>query len=96
MFNVRVEYESTPIRHIAVQCPKCNNWFNGWDIVKNYSALRYEHQVNWAEFECPVCGKEFGGLQHNDKANIREVEYPEVYDGCLERKETWAKKCGFK
>lgn len=89
MFNVRVEYEDTPIRHIAVQCPKCNKWFNGWDIVKSYSALRYEHQINWAEFECPVCGEEFGGLQHNNKANIREVGYPEVYDGCLQRKETW-------
>ena len=25
--------------------------------------LRYEHDINWAEFECPACGKEFGGLQ---------------------------------
>ena len=39
--------------------------------------------------ECPVCGAEFGGLQHNDKANIKEVGHPEVYDGCLERKEIW-------
>ena len=35
MFNVRVEYESTPIRHIAVQCPKCGKWFKGWDIVQD-------------------------------------------------------------
>ena len=92
MFNVKVEYESTPIRHIAVQCPKCNKWFHGWDIVKGeraFDVLRYAHDINWAEFECPVCGEEFGGLQH--KANIKEVGHPEVYDGCLERKEivTW-------
>ena len=92
MFNVRVEYESTPIRHIAVQCPECNKWFHGWDIVKGeraFDVLRYEHDINWAEFECPVCGKEFGGLQHADKPNIKEVEYPEVYEDCLTKKETW-------
>ena len=51
--------------------------------------LRYAHDINWVEFECPVCGEEFDGLQYNDKVNIEEVEYPEVYDGCLERKEAW-------
>ena len=25
--NVRVEYECNPIRHLALQCPYCNNWF---------------------------------------------------------------------
>ena len=92
MFNVRVEYDTTPIRHIAVQCPKCGKWFKGWNIVKGgktCNSLRYEHDINWTEFECPVCEAEFGGLQHNDKASIKEVDYPEVYDGCLERKEIW-------
>lgn len=31
-FNVRVEYEPLPIRHIAVQCPECKNWFHGMDM----------------------------------------------------------------
>lgn len=86
MFNVRVENESTPIRHIAVQCPECNEWFHGWDIVKNggaFDELRYEHDIRYTVFKCPVCGKEFGGIQHADKPNI------EVYDGCLKRKEVW-------
>lgn len=92
MFNVRVEYEGTPIRHIAVQCPKCEKWFHGWDIVKGrdpYNALGYAHDIHWAEFECPVCGAEFGGLQHNDGPSIVEVGHPEVYEGCLEKKEVW-------
>lgn len=92
MFNVRVEYESTPIRHIAVQCPKCEKWFYGWDIVKEeraFDVLRYKHDINWTEFKCPVCKEEFGGIQNNDKANIKEVGHPEVYDGCLQRKEVW-------
>lgn len=93
MFNVRVEYESTPIRHIAVQCPNCNKWFHGWDIVKEegaFEVLRYKHDIGFTEFECPICGEEFGGWQHNDKPNITEVSHPEVYEGCLERKEVWA------
>ena len=92
MFNVRVEYESTPIRHIAVQCPKCNKWFHGWDIVKGgnaFDSLRYEHDISFVVFKCPVCGKEFGGIQHADKPNIKECVHPEIYDGCLERKEVW-------
>ena len=92
MFNVRVEYESTPIRHIAVQCPKCNNWFHGWDIVKGgFDTLKYKSSINWAEFKCPVCGEEFGGLQHADEPVVKEVEHPKIYNGCLERKkiEVW-------
>lgn len=90
--NVRVEYEATPIRHIAVQCPECEKWFRGWDIVKGeraFDVLRYESDINWATFECPVCGMEFGGLQHREKVDVKEVSYPEVYDGCLEKKEVW-------
>ena len=88
MFNVRVEYERRPIRHIAVQCPNCGKWFHGWDILKG-DDLRYDHHIDFAEFVCPVCGNDFGGIQHADKPNIKEVGYPEVYEGCLERKETW-------
>lgn len=92
MFNVRVEYELVPIRHIAVQCPKCEKWFLGWDIVKGenpFDALRYAYNIKYAEFECPLCGEEFGGMQHNDKPNIEEAGYPKVYDGCLQKKEVW-------
>lgn len=86
MFNVRVEYESTPIRHIAVQCPKCKKWFRGWEITED--ELRYSSDIHYTVFECPICEKEFGGIQHADNPNIKEVSYPEVYDGCLKRKET--------
>ena len=92
MFNVRVEYDSTPIRHIAVQCPECNKWFHGWDVVKDGNAfdiLKYEHDINFVVFKCPICEKEFGGIQHADKPYVKECGYPEIYDGCLERKEVW-------
>ena len=87
MFNVKVEYDSTPVRHIAVQCPECNNWFRGRDITKNH--LTYDFDIDWAEFDCPVCGKRFGGTRHADKPKIEEVDYPKVYEDCLERKEVW-------
>lgn len=87
MFNVRVEYDITPIRHIAVQCPKCEKWFRGRDITE--SNLTDSCDVSWAVFTCPVCGEEFGGRQHADKPNIEEVDYPKVYDGCLQKKEVW-------
>ena len=58
MFNVRVEYESTPIRHIAVQCPKCGKWFHGWDIVKEeraFDVLRYVGEKSKSQCESPQC-----------------------------------------
>lgn len=88
MFNVRVEYESAPIRHIAVQCPGCKKWFRGCDITED--VLQNDCDVDFAVFECPVCGRAFGGIQHADKPNIEEVGYPDIYEGCLKRKEVWA------
>ena len=89
--NIRVEYDPTPIRHIAVQCPDCKKWFYGRDIINGdwLRDLTYDYQINFATFTCPVCGKEFGGLQNVDKPKIEEVSYPEVYEGCLTRKEIW-------
>ena len=95
MFNVRVEYDSRPIRHITVQCPKCNKWFNGWDIVNSspysspFEELRYDYNINWVTFTCPVCGEEFGGMQNNHEPHIEESSYPEIYENVLTKKEVW-------
>lgn len=83
MFNVRVEYESTPIRHIAVQCPSCENWFYGHDITDD--SLWYGYEIGFAKFACPICGEEFSG-----KYNEERVSHPAVYDGCLTKREVWA------
>lgn len=84
--NVKIEYESVPIRHIAVQCPDCKNWFSGWDIIK--SECRYSYQITMAECECPKCGSEF---RIGNDSNIVDggVAFPEFYDKCLHKKETW-------
>ena len=90
--NVRVEYESIPIRHIAVQCPKCENWFGGRDIYAGdwTQGLRYAHEIKFATFICPLCDVSFGGIQNAENVNIEETGYPEVYENCLQRKEIWA------
>lgn len=88
--NVRVEYEVAPIRHIAVQCPKCEKWFRGRDITKDN--LSYDCNIYLAQFECPVCGKIFGGDGYLGFANvnIKEVDSStECYRDCLQRKEVW-------
>ena len=88
--NVRIEYDPTPIRHIAVQCPKCEKWFRGRDITAD--KLQYEVNVYYAQFQCPICGKAFGANMYVDwekNVHIDEVPYPHVYADCLEKKEVW-------
>ena len=87
--KIRVEYEPTPIRHIAVQCPKCERWFNGHDITED--KLEYEYHIYYAQFICPVCGKVFGADERYNFANVQieETDYPDVYKDCLKRKEIW-------
>ena len=92
--NVRVEYESTPIRHIAVQCPHCDNWFNGRDIIDGdwLRDLMYDYQISFAKFHCPICDDNFGFDNSYDKANmnIKEVSSAEeCYANCLQKKEIW-------
>ena len=85
----RVEFEPTPIRHFAVQCPKCKNWFHGSDVVSDSLYPHYGHELHFANFKCPVCEKSFGGYLDNAEIDIQESVYPDVYDGCLEKKVEW-------
>lgn len=92
--NVRVEYESTPIRHIAVQCPHCLRWFNGREVLNGdwLRDLRYDYQIHFASFNCPICNDEFGYVNSydNNHIEIKEVgSAEECYKGCLQRKEIW-------
>lgn len=88
--NVRVEYEATPIRHIAVQCPSCLRWFRGRDITSD--KLSFEYQIYSAQFECPICGKIWGADAYNNYASLKIKECGdsgEVYNGCFTKKEVW-------
>ena len=91
--NVLLEHNDTAsIKRIAVQCPYCNNWFKGREIVRGDCRFRLRHKrrIVYETFVCPVCVKEFSGYQDDKRAiniNIKEVSGEEVYDGCLDRKE---------
>ena len=88
--NVRVEYEATPIRHIAVQCPECGRWYDGREITEQ--RLSFDYQIYHAQFTCPVCGKVFGADACIGYANVSITECgdsSEVYKGCLRKKEVW-------
>lgn len=90
-FNVKVQYDMMPIRHIAVECPKCKKWFIGWQITNDDLAEHYD--IYSADFICPLCGNVFGRYSsHNNEKwvpNIEESEYPDIYKDCLRKKETW-------
>ena len=90
--NVRVVYDSAPIRHIAVECPVCKKWFYGRDIAD--SDLFYDYEINFATFTCPKCEATFARkdkwVDINVEINIKEVDSAEeCYDGCLQKKEVW-------
>lgn len=89
-FNVRVEYELAPIRHIAVQCPYCHSWYRGYDITDDH--LAYGYQVSLATFLCPKCDKEFGFKTESVMGNAVEMEYPEIYEDVLEKQVQWVKQ----
>lgn len=55
--NVKVEYDLTPIRNLAVQCPKCGNWFSGYEILE-YVA-EYKEDLPGSPCHCPRCGSYF-------------------------------------
>lgn len=93
--NVRVEYESTPIRHIAIQCPNCKNWFYGRDVTKD--DLQFDYQIRFAQCRCPMCEINFGydpdsryyTSSNEQSVNIEETSYPEVYKDCKLKKTIW-------
>lgn len=86
--KVRVEYETTPIRHVAIQCPSCENWFHGYDLTDK--SLHDIIDVEYATYNCPVCGSQFSGKENG--MEIEEVSYPKVFEGVLEKKVKWQSK----
>lgn len=90
--NVRIIYDSVPIRHIAVQCPSCDRWFNARDIVNR--GLEYDYELYNTQFECPICGAIFGADACSDysNVNIQECDNPtEVYKDIYKKVEKWEK-----
>ena len=84
--HIRLELDPAPVRHIAVQCPSCKRWFHGQAIADNW--IQFEHEINFTKFDCPVCGHPFGAFEYGDEIII-DTDYKDIYEGCLQKKETW-------
>lgn len=90
--NVRIMYDPSPIRHIAVQCPSCDRWFNGQDISDR--EIEFDYELYHAQFECPVCGKIFGSDAYQNNANVVIEEcgnHNDVYKDIYQKVEKWEK-----
>lgn len=86
--NMRIEYELTPIRHMAIQCPFCHNWFHGSDCTDSW--IEFGYQLQYTVFTCPMCEEVMN--PENVKA-IFDITEPggadEVYKGCKVSRTTW-------
>ena len=82
--NIRVEYELTPIRHLAVQCPECKSWFKQGDICLDY--ISYSYQLFSTQYACPKCNFDFKAYD----INIEECSNSkEVYRDVSKKKVIW-------
>jgi C4-type Zn-finger protein len=92
VINMRVEYETRPVRKFSVQCPSCNNWFKGNEIADRW--VTNEIDLSFAKFTCPVCDTEFSAytsdpnpFHPNKKLHI--IETDDTDSGCLTKQVTW-------
>jgi transposase-like protein len=88
-FNLRVELDPAPIRHIAVQCPRCQKWFYGHEIAAEGCSLMYDYQIEFTTFTCPLCHEDFGYGTEYSNDHIERSSHPEIYDGVLTKKTVW-------
>lgn len=89
--NIRVEFEPTPIRHLAIQCPNCQNWFADYDICENNIDIKDKYDLYFLECRCPKCHHFFENKNH-ESLNIIECGHKEVYKNVLKKKIEWIKK----
>jgi hypothetical protein len=85
-------YDPAPIRHIAVQCPDCERWFNGRDVCGR--ELVYDYELYQTQFTCPVCGKVFGPDDNSVNRNVIIEEcdrHSDVYKDIYKKVEKWEK-----
>lgn len=89
-YKIRVDYEITPIRHLVVQCPYCENWFDAHEIIEDSRKYpRWEHQIDKAEYYCPKCNCGFG--ENYEICEPEEVPIPDegIHHGVLRKKVVW-------
>ena len=86
-YNVRVELDPAPIRRLAVQCPYCGKWFDGYDISENPPTDNDD--LDWTLYTCPICEKDFGSNEVFSEVNIEITCDDKKFEECLQKKVTW-------
>ena len=88
-FNVRIDHDPATIRHIAIQCPKCKEWFHGRDLTDEL--LTYDTDLYHVTFICPLCYTLFGKDTDYEVCCGEEADYPEIYVGCYQKSTVFTK-----
>lgn len=93
-YKIRVEYEVTPIRHLVVQCPYCENWFDAHDILDTGDKYpRYGYELACMDYYCPICERGFGvgydGFGPDIPYEEDFIPAEGVYHGVLQKKVVW-------
>lgn len=79
--SFRVEYETSPIRHLAVRCPHCEAWMRAQQASSDH--IPDMVVAEFARYECVECGHKFC------PAELVEIEVEEcdsagqVYRDCV-------------
>ena len=84
--NLKVEFESRPVKHLAIQCPDCNRWFKQTDITLKKWISNESDIDQFTKCECPACSCKFnlGNVEYDEN-----VEFPEFYNNCAKQKTVW-------
>ncbi len=82
---IKAEFDPAPIRHLAIQCPECKNWFVGHDILEKH--ISYEYELSGSSCKCPICHAFFVISTNSDVD--KEADFPEFYKKCKKKKTTW-------
>ena len=83
--RIKAEFDSRPVRHLAIQCPNCNNWFVGNDVL--YNPVMYDYEIKGNSFSCPICKSYY--IISDDSEIDNDVSFPEFYDNCKQKKTVW-------
>ena len=84
--QIKVEFGSRPVNHLAIQCPDCNKWFKQADVVLKLWISDESEIEPYTKCECPACGCKFdlGNVEYDET-----VSFPEFYVNCAKQKTVW-------
>ena len=83
--KAKAEFESRPIRSLAIQCHSCGKWFKVYDLTDE--EIHYQHEIEWGNYTCPICWKSFGSGK--DEIQIEDSICEEIDKITINKKVSW-------